>query len=407
MAGAIVAAGPAVGAAEPDSGGDGGGGAGGRDDRAGGGPVRADPGQGRHRRWRSDRETQANTALAAANENLSRSRAAVQARYELAVEAIRTFHTGVSEDFLLKEVRFKDLRDRLLRSASGFYEKLGALLGRETDLGSRRALARANFELAEADRAGGAHARMRWWRHRSVAGGAAGAGGRAGGRRGGAGRRRPQPGRRRRPPRIGREDRRGAWRRTARPRPCWRGPRRSRRRPGPRWRPAGRGWAASWPRSARMARRWRPSAWPGPTRRRWPRPTGRRTTARLELADTVNNIGNVLSKRAGKAEAEVEYRDALRIRRELDEANPGVAAFRRGRRRATAISPCCWARPAGPRRPRPSTGRAWRSAGNWSRRTPPSPHSARSLAGGHAGLGIHLAQTGRPEAGGGRVPRWR
>ena len=46
------------------------------------------------------RETTANTALATADDELSRSRAAVQARYELAVEAIKTFHTGVSQDFL-------------------------------------------------------------------------------------------------------------------------------------------------------------------------------------------------------------------------------------------------------------------------------------------------------------------
>ncbi len=80
------------------------------------------------------RETNANKALAAANEELSRSRAAVQARYELAVEAIKTFHTGVSEDFLLKEDKFKELRDRLLKSASDFYGKLSALLGKETDV---------------------------------------------------------------------------------------------------------------------------------------------------------------------------------------------------------------------------------------------------------------------------------
>ncbi len=93
-------------------------------------------------------EMRANTALAAANSELTRSQAAVQARYDLAVEAIRTFHTGVSEDFLLKEDKFKGLRDRLLKSASDFYGKLGALLGRETDLVSRRALAASNFELA-------------------------------------------------------------------------------------------------------------------------------------------------------------------------------------------------------------------------------------------------------------------
>jgi serine/threonine-protein kinase len=95
------------------------------------------------------RETGANTALAAANTELERSKAAVQVRYDLALEAIKTFHTGVSEDFLLKEAKFKELRDRLLKSASDFYGKLGARLGRETDLASRRALAQSNFELAE------------------------------------------------------------------------------------------------------------------------------------------------------------------------------------------------------------------------------------------------------------------
>jgi eukaryotic-like serine/threonine-protein kinase len=95
------------------------------------------------------RETNANTALNEANGQLTKSHAAVQARYDLAVDAIKTFHTGVSEDFLLKEEKFKDLRNRLLKSASNFYGKLGALLSRETDLTSRRALWQANFELAE------------------------------------------------------------------------------------------------------------------------------------------------------------------------------------------------------------------------------------------------------------------
>jgi serine/threonine-protein kinase len=94
-------------------------------------------------------ETKANRALGAANAELARSRAAVQARYDLAVEAIKTFHTGVSEDFLLKEDQFQELRDRLLNSASDFYGRLGALLGRESDAASRRALLQANFEVAE------------------------------------------------------------------------------------------------------------------------------------------------------------------------------------------------------------------------------------------------------------------
>jgi tetratricopeptide (TPR) repeat protein len=89
-----------------------------------------------------ERERKANTDLSAAN-------AKVQARYDLAVDAIKTFHTGVSEDFLLKEEQFKDLRNRLLKSAQDFYRKLSTLLGKETDLESRRALAQSNFDLAD------------------------------------------------------------------------------------------------------------------------------------------------------------------------------------------------------------------------------------------------------------------
>ena len=85
------------------------------------------------------RETESNIALAAANAELKSSKAAVQARYDLAVEAIKALHTGVSEDFLLKEGQFKELRDRLLKSASAFYGRLAALLGKETDVTSRRA----------------------------------------------------------------------------------------------------------------------------------------------------------------------------------------------------------------------------------------------------------------------------
>ena len=109
--------------------------------------------------WGLFREARAKTRLAEslvreqkANAELSAANAKVQARYNLAVDAIKTFHTGVSEDFLLKEEKFKDLRNRLLKSASDFYGKLSALLGKETDLESRRALAQSNFEVAELTR---------------------------------------------------------------------------------------------------------------------------------------------------------------------------------------------------------------------------------------------------------------
>jgi eukaryotic-like serine/threonine-protein kinase len=94
-------------------------------------------------------QTRAKADLAASNAELTRSRGAVQARYDLAVDAIKTFHSGVSEDFLLKQEQFKEVRDQLLKSASNYYGKLGTLLDNETDRASRRALWQANYELAE------------------------------------------------------------------------------------------------------------------------------------------------------------------------------------------------------------------------------------------------------------------
>ena len=100
-------------------------------------------------------QARANAALADKNTALLAANAKIAARYNLAVDAIKTFHTGVSEDFLLKEDKFKDLRDRLLKSAADFYEKLGALLKDDTDLPSRRALVKANYEVADlADQVG-------------------------------------------------------------------------------------------------------------------------------------------------------------------------------------------------------------------------------------------------------------
>jgi tetratricopeptide (TPR) repeat protein len=94
-------------------------------------------------------QRQANLALAAKNADLTAANQRVKQRYDLAVEAIKTFHTGVSEDFLLQQDQFKEVRDRLLKSASDFYGKLGALLGKDSDLVSRRALWQANYEVAE------------------------------------------------------------------------------------------------------------------------------------------------------------------------------------------------------------------------------------------------------------------
>ena len=86
--------------------------------------------------------TQANADLEAANER-------ERQRFDLAMEAIKLFHGEVSEDLLLKEKQFEDLRTKLLRGAADFYGKLEGLLEGQTDRPSRAALGRAYFELGE------------------------------------------------------------------------------------------------------------------------------------------------------------------------------------------------------------------------------------------------------------------
>src|SRR5262249_10470404 len=61
--------------------------------------------------------------------------------------AVKTFHTGVSEDVLLKRPEFDELRTKLLRSAREFYRRLEDLLQGQADPRSRAALGRAYFEV--------------------------------------------------------------------------------------------------------------------------------------------------------------------------------------------------------------------------------------------------------------------
>jgi tetratricopeptide (TPR) repeat protein len=83
----------------------------------------------------------------ARNKELAAEQAKVQARFDLAVKAIETFHTGVSEDMLLKKAEFQELRTKLLKEAAGFYAELEKLLAGQTDAGSRKTLAAAYFQL--------------------------------------------------------------------------------------------------------------------------------------------------------------------------------------------------------------------------------------------------------------------
>jgi eukaryotic-like serine/threonine-protein kinase len=73
----------------------------------------------------------------------------VYLQYNLVVDAIKLLYTGVSQPFLLKQDKFKDLRDRLLKTAAEFYGKLGVMPGKQIDVGSLWALLWPNDELAE------------------------------------------------------------------------------------------------------------------------------------------------------------------------------------------------------------------------------------------------------------------
>jgi len=84
-----------------------------------------------------------------ANAGLVDANGRVQARFELARDAIRSFQDGVNEDDMLKGEELKGLRNKLLRSAAGFYEKLEKLLQGQTDRPSRVILAQSYFELGD------------------------------------------------------------------------------------------------------------------------------------------------------------------------------------------------------------------------------------------------------------------
>jgi serine/threonine-protein kinase len=71
-----------------------------------------------------------------------------QARFDLAMEAVRAFTTGASEDVILKEKALEGLRKKLLGQSQAFYEKLRQSLEGETDRASRAALAQALYDAA-------------------------------------------------------------------------------------------------------------------------------------------------------------------------------------------------------------------------------------------------------------------
>ena len=74
-------------------------------------------------------QSKANGELKAANTALGAAKDREAKRFDLAMEAIRLFHGEVGGELVLKEDKFKPLRDRLLKGAADFYRKLEGLLG--------------------------------------------------------------------------------------------------------------------------------------------------------------------------------------------------------------------------------------------------------------------------------------
>ncbi len=99
----------------------------------------------------------ANRRTRAANRDLARANDREQARFDLALKAIKTFHTGVSEDFLLQERQFEGLRAKLLAGATDFYQRLEDLLKGQSDRRSRAALGQAYHEIGELTARIGSH----------------------------------------------------------------------------------------------------------------------------------------------------------------------------------------------------------------------------------------------------------
>jgi eukaryotic-like serine/threonine-protein kinase len=92
---------------------------------------------------------EANQRASDANRELLLANTRERARFELSLEAIKTFHSGVSEDLLLKEKQFDGLRTRLLRGATDFYQRLEGLLAGQADDRSRAALGQAYHDIGE------------------------------------------------------------------------------------------------------------------------------------------------------------------------------------------------------------------------------------------------------------------
>lgn len=72
-----------------------------------------------------------------------------QERFEIALQAIRTFHSNVSSDLMLEQEEFTELKRKLLGAALAFYRDLSHQLGDSADPQSLNSLARVYIEIGD------------------------------------------------------------------------------------------------------------------------------------------------------------------------------------------------------------------------------------------------------------------
>ncbi len=92
-------------------------------------------------------QSAANNALAAKNAALAEANTEAEQRFTLAMDAIKSFYTGVSDDVMLREKNLSPLRKKLLESARGFYQLMEKQLEGKSDRASRAQLANAYQEI--------------------------------------------------------------------------------------------------------------------------------------------------------------------------------------------------------------------------------------------------------------------
>ncbi|MBS0190344.1 MAG: serine/threonine-protein kinase [Phycisphaerales bacterium] len=90
-----------------------------------------------------------NRVLAAKNTALADANRESEQRFSLAMDAIKSFYTGVSDDVMLRQKNLSPLRKSLLESARGFYQRMEKQLEGKSDRASRTQLAQAYHEIAK------------------------------------------------------------------------------------------------------------------------------------------------------------------------------------------------------------------------------------------------------------------